>query len=151
MNPDPFPAPTVRRSSPPPAVIAAVLLMVPAAVTWLVAGVAFVVAIARGGRGDAMFLVWIIAMGILGICLLMVLLTVTGIRHAWRGRSNLLTKPAGVTVALFVVALVNLLIRKRLTYHPTMLTPLVVGSLALVALALLRSKPAKAWLTRDLH
>jgi len=118
--------------------------MLPAAGTWLVAGIGFLVATART-EGDAKFLLWIIASGILGISLLLVLMTLYGIRAAWRGRSTLLTVPAGFTMALFVLALINLLVRGRLDYTPTMLTPLIVGGLAGVAFVLLKSRPARAW------
>ncbi|MGW0434906.1 hypothetical protein ACWDV4_20500 [Micromonospora sp. NPDC003197] len=140
--PPPSAYPTLMRR--PPAVVAAALLMLPGAATWLAAGIGFLVAIART-EGDAKFLLWIIAFGILGVSLLLVLMTLHGIWAAWRGRSSLLTVPAGFTLALFVLALVNLLVQGRLNYTPTMLTPLIVGGLAGVALVLLKSRPARAW------
>ncbi|ASW57124.1 right-handed parallel beta-helix repeat-containing protein [Plantactinospora sp. KBS50] len=128
----------------PPAVIAAVLLMVPAALTWLVAGIGFTVATYRA-EGDPKWLLWIVALAILALCLLITFVTVIGIWLAWTGDSQILRGPAGITVALFLITLIMLLVRGRLHFERTMLTPLVVGALATVAIALLRSGPAKAW------
>jgi hypothetical protein len=133
-----------RRSGRPPVVVAAVLLMIPAALTWLVAGIGWLVVTSRL-EGDALFLFWILAVFILALCLLLVAMTISGMRHAWRGWSNLLRIPAGVTAALFALALIGLIVRRSISYEPTMVTPLVVGGLAGVAMVLLTSAPAKKW------
>ncbi len=137
-------SPAGDRPRRPPAVVAAVLLMVPAGLTWLAAGLGWLV-VTWGLEGDFLFLFWILAVVILALCLLLVGLTVSGMRHAWRGWSGLLAIPAGFTAALFVLTLATLLIRHRISYHPTMLTPLIVGGLAAVAVVLLKSGPAREW------
>jgi parallel beta-helix repeat protein len=131
----------VRR---PPAIVAAVLLMAPVAVTWLVAGIAWMVVTSRL-EGDALFLFWILAVFILLLCLLVTLMAVVAMATAWYGVTNAMNLPAGFTLAVFVLALVNLLVQHKIEYNPTMLTPLIVGSLAAVAAALARSAPAKKW------
>ncbi|MDG4762757.1 hypothetical protein O7632_01290 [Solwaraspora sp. WMMD406] len=129
----------------PLAVVFAVLLMVPAAVVWLIAGVGFVVATARS-EGSFKWLLWIVGLGILGICLLVVAMTLAGMWLAWAGDSNVLRVPAGFTVGLFVVVLVTLLAQGRLDYQPTMTTPLVIGTLAGISLVLLHTPAARRWL-----
>jgi len=124
--------------------------MAPAAVIWLIAGVGFLIATART-EGSPKSLLWILAIAILALCLLLVLMTLAGMRQAWQGRSTLLRIPAGFTLGLFVLALVNLLVQGRLDYKPTMTTPLVVGALAGVALILLSSGPAERWLRGGLR
>lgn len=128
----------------PPAVVAAVLLMVPAGLTWFAAAIGWLLVTWRL-EGDFLFLFWILAVLIVALCLLVTGMTISGIRHAWRGWSGLLAIPAGFTVALFVLTLVTLIGRGRISYHPTMLTPLIVGGLAAVALVLLRTGPARKW------
>lgn len=134
-----------RTSGRPPAVVAAVLLMIPTALTWFVAGIGWIVVTWRL-EGDFLFLFWILAVFIVALCMLLVAMTVSGIRHAWRGWSNMLRIPAGFTAGLFVVTLVVLLAQGKLSYQPTMLTPLVVGALAGIAAGLINSRPAKKWL-----
>ncbi|MET0495082.1 MAG: right-handed parallel beta-helix repeat-containing protein [Actinoplanes sp.] len=132
---------SVRR---PPQIVAAALLMIPAAVTWVVAGIAWMVVTSRL-EGDALFLFWIIALAILALCLFVAFMCVAGIRYAWRGGPKVLTIPAGFTMGLFVIAIITLIVQRKLEYKPTMLTPLIVGGLAAVALGMLNSKPADRW------
>ncbi|MGC5054868.1 hypothetical protein ACLQ2S_25860 [Micromonospora sp. DT48] len=136
--------PTPRR---PPVVIAAVLLMVPSIVIWLIAGFGFFAAMLRTeGDGLGKLLVVGIGAGVLAIALLMVMFASLGILMAWTGDNAAgLAVPAGFTFALFVVVIVTLLAQGKLSYHPTMVTPLVVGGLAGVSLALIKSPPARAW------
>ncbi|MFD0782439.1 hypothetical protein ACFQZ8_00650 [Micromonospora azadirachtae] len=136
----------VRR---PPTVIAAIVLMVPTAVTWLVAGVAFFVAMARSDGDGKVFLI-VLALLILALRLLLVAMTVGGMVLAWRraGAAGLQT-PATFTFGLFLVALVGLLVQGKLSFQPTMVTPLVVGGLSGVALALLKSRPTTDWFAGD--
>ncbi|WBB55561.1 hypothetical protein [Verrucosispora sp. WMMD573] len=131
----------------PVVVTLAALLMVPSIVVWLIAGVAFFLAMLRAeGDGLGRFLVVGIGAGILAIALLVVLLASMGIVLAWRGDNAAgLAVPAGFTFGLFVVVIVTLLAQGKLSYHPTMVTPLVVGGLAGVSLTLLKSPPARAW------
>lgn len=142
----PVPPATARR---PITVVAAILLMVPTALTWLVAGVAFFVAMARSDGDGKIFLI-VIAVLILALCLLLVAMTVGGMVLAWRraGTAGLRT-PATFTFGLFVVALVGLLVQGKLSFQPTMVTPLVVGGLSGVALALLKSRSARDWFAGD--
>jgi hypothetical protein len=128
----------------PPAIVAAVLLMIPAVLTWSAAGIGWTVVTWRL-EGDFLFLFWILAVVILGLCMLLAAMTVSGMRHAWRGWSNLLRIPAGFTAALFVLALVGFVVQQKVSYQPTMVTPLVVGGLAGVSAVLLNSRPAKNW------
>ncbi|GAA0363001.1 hypothetical protein [Micromonospora gifhornensis] len=144
---------TPTGASPPPpgrrpiVVTLAVVLMVPSIVTWLIAGIAFFRAmLAAEGTGLGRVLVVGIGAGVLAIALLMVLLAALGILMAWTGDSAQgLAVPAGFTFGLFVVVIVVLLVQGKLTFEPTMVTPLVVGGLAGVALALVKSPPARAW------
>ncbi|MEU4642029.1 hypothetical protein [Micromonospora sp. NPDC023814] len=143
-------APVPPTAAPRPiTVVAAILLMVPTALTWLVAGVAFFVAMARSDGDGKTFLI-VIAVLILALCLLLVAMTVGGMVLAWRraGAAGLRT-PATFTFGLFVVALVGLLVQGKLSFQPTMVTPLVVGGLAGVALALLKSRSARDWFGGD--
>lgn len=59
--------------------------------------------------------------------------------------------PATFTFGLFAISLVSLLVQGKLTFQPTMVTPLVVGGLSGVALALLKSRPAKDWFAGNRH
>ncbi|RIV34346.1 hypothetical protein [Micromonospora radicis] len=138
------PTPRARR---PIAVTLAALLMVPAIVTWLIAGIAFFVAMLRAeGDGIGRILVVGIGAAVLALALLMVFLASMGILMAWTGDSaEGLTVPAGFTFGLFVVVIVVLLVQGKLSYQPTMVTPLVVGGLAGVSIALIKSPPARAW------
>lgn len=43
------------------------------------------------------------------------------------------------------MVIVTLLAQGKLSYHPTMVTPLVVGGLAGVSLILIKTPPARAW------
>jgi hypothetical protein len=133
-----------RSSGRPPAVVAAALLMIPTALTWFAAGIGWIVVTWRL-EGDFLFLFWILAVFIVALCMLLVAMTVSGIRHAWRGWSNMLRIPAGFTAGLFVLTLVVLLVQGKLSYQPTMLTPLVVGGLAGISAGLINSRPAKTW------
>ncbi|MGW4497967.1 hypothetical protein ACWENR_05015 [Micromonospora sp. NPDC004336] len=139
----PAPPTAARR---PITVVAAILLMVPTALTWLVAGVAFFVAMARSDGDGKIFLI-VLAVLILALCLLLVAMTVGGMVLAWRraGGTAGLRTPATFTFGLFVVTLVGLLVQGKLDFQPTMVTPLVVGGLSGVALALLKSRSAKDW------
>ncbi|GIJ79989.1 hypothetical protein SAMN05443287_11764 [Micromonospora phaseoli] len=158
LGPSPAQQPTGAWGTPPATlpprrrpvvVILAVLLMVPSIVTWLIAGFAFFRAMLRSeGDGLGRFLVVCIGAGGLGIALLVVLLGSLGMLMAWVGDSaEGLAVPAGFTFGLFVVVIVVLLVQGKLSYHPTMVTPLVVGGLAGVSLALIKSPPARAWFT----
>ncbi|WP_146605808.1 hypothetical protein [Micromonospora craterilacus] len=152
-TPDPAmpPGPAAAGSGPasrrPMVVTLAVLLMLPAVVTWLIAGIAFFLAMMRTeGDGLGKFLVVVIGAVVLALALLVVLLASLGILIAWRGDgAEGLTVPAGFTFGLFVVVIVTLLVQGKLSYQPTMVTPLVVGGLAGVSLALIKSPPARAW------
>jgi hypothetical protein len=139
------PGPTPRRR--PVVVIIAVLLMVPSIVIWLIAGVAFFRAMLRAeGDGLGKVLVVGIGAGVLAIALLVVLLASMGILMAWTGDNAAgLAVPAGFTFGLFVVVIVTLLALGKISYHPTMVTPLVVGGLAGMSLVLIKSPPARAW------
>ncbi|MFG2062002.1 hypothetical protein ACGFIK_11345 [Micromonospora sp. NPDC048871] len=154
----PMPAPGAPGGQPAPAagkpsarrpfvVTLAVLLMLPSIVTWLIAGIAFFRAM-LGAEGDGLgrALVVGIGAGVLAIALLVVMLGALGILMAWTGDSAQgLAVPAGFTFGLFVVVLVVLLVQGKLSFAPTMVTPLVVGGLAGVALALIKSPPARTW------
>ncbi|NGM15746.1 hypothetical protein O3597_26695 [Verrucosispora sp. WMMA2044] len=137
--------PTPRRR--PVVVTVAVLLMVPSIVLWLIAGFAFFRAMLRAeGDGLGKVLVVGIGAGVLAIALLVVLLAAMGIFMAWTGDNAAgLAVPAGFTFGLFVVVIVTLLAQGKLSYHPTMVTPLVVGGLAGVSLILIKTPPARAW------
>ncbi|MFY1635106.1 hypothetical protein ACN27F_17840 [Solwaraspora sp. WMMB335] len=135
-------SPTRRR---PVAVVTAVLLMLPAALLWLVGGIAFVSAIARL-QGDAMFLFWLLAVAVAGLCLLVTLMTAAGMWIAWQGGPGVLRVPAGLTFGLLLAALAVLVLLDKVAYEPTMLTPMVVGGLAGTALLLLATPPARRWL-----
>ncbi|MEV6695181.1 hypothetical protein AB0M35_27285 [Micromonospora sp. NPDC051196] len=136
--------PPVRR---PVVVTLAALLMLPSIVTWLIAGIAFFRAM-LGAEGDGLGRVLVVGIGagVLAIALLVVLLAALGTLMAWTGDSAQgLAVPAGFTFGLFVVVIVVLLVQGKLSFEPTMVTPLVVGGLAGVALALIKSRPARAW------
>ncbi|GAB3855300.1 hypothetical protein GCM10029963_49860 [Micromonospora andamanensis] len=139
------PSPAARRR--PFVVTLAVLLMVPSIVIWLIAGIAFFRAMLRAeGDGLGKFLVVGIGAGVLAIALLVALLAALGILMAWTGDNPAgLAVPAGFTFGLFVVVIVTLLAQGKLSYHPTMVTPLVVGGLAGVSLGLIKSPQARAW------
>ncbi|GIJ08384.1 hypothetical protein ACFFMR_29435 [Micromonospora andamanensis] len=131
----------------PVAVTLAVFLMVPAVLTWLIGGIAFFRALLNAeGDGLGKVLVVGIGAGVLAIALLVVLLAGMGILMAWTGdNASGLAVPAGFTFGLFVVVIVTLLAQGKLSYQPTMITPLVVGGLAGVSLVLVKSPPARAW------
>jgi len=129
----------------PAVVVAAVLLTIPTAALWLVAGLAFLVVTYRA-EGDAKFLLWIIAFAIFGLCLLLVFMTLAGMRIVWVGGPNMLRAPAGFTAGLLLVVLGCLLLFGKVEYHPTMLMPMVVGALAGLAVILLATPPARHWL-----
>lgn len=136
-------APAERR---PLAVVAAVWLMVPTAIIWLVAGFAFMVVTYRA-EGDAKFLLWIIAAAILGLCLMLVFMTLAGMRIAWVGGHGALRIPAGFTCGTLLVLLTGLVLFDKVEYHRTMLPPMAVGGLAGAALILLATPAARRWLT----
>ncbi|MBX7270169.1 hypothetical protein KIF24_31870 [Micromonospora sp. Llam7] len=138
-------SPAPRRR--PVVVTLAILLMLPAIVIWLIAGIAFFRAMLHTeGDGLGKILVVGIGAGALAIALLVALLASLGILMAWTGDSAAgLAVPAGFTFGLFVVVIVTLLAQGKLGYHPTMVTPLVVGGLAGMSLALIKSPPARAW------
>ncbi len=131
----------------PIAVTLAILLMVPSVVIWLIAGIAFFRAMLRAdGDGPGRLLVVGIGAAVLALALLVVLLTSLGMMMAWQGDGSAgLVVPAAFTFGIFVVVIVTLLVQDKLTYQPTMVTPLVVGGLAGVALALVMTPPARAW------
>ncbi|MFG2059420.1 hypothetical protein ACGFI9_35955 [Micromonospora sp. NPDC048930] len=144
-HPDAPPSPLPPPARPPTAVVTAILLMVPTALTWLVAGVAFFAAMARSDGDGKIFLI-VIAVPILALCLLVTVITVGGMVLAWRRTgAEGLRIPAAFTFGLFAISLLSLLVQGKLSFHPTMVTPLVVGGLSGVALALLKSRPAKDW------
>ncbi|GGM60577.1 hypothetical protein GCM10011608_52060 [Micromonospora sonchi] len=149
--PSPPPGPPAAESNSrarrPPVVTLAALLMLPAIVTWLIAGIAFFLAMLRTeGDGLGRILVVGIGAGVLALALLVVFLASIGILMAWTGdNAQGLAVPASFTFGLFVVVIVVLLAQGKLTYQPTMVTPLVVGGLAGVSLALIKSSPARAW------
>ena len=140
------PPPVARPRRRPPAVVAAVVLMLPVMLTWAVAGVAFSVAMLRGE--GSMILILALVIPIFALCTLLALMTLTGLFTAWSGRGTALKVPAVFTFSLFFLALINMLVRRQLSFQPTMVTPLVVGAMAGAAFALLRSAPAKAWFGR---
>ncbi|WP_433530410.1 hypothetical protein ACQPYA_30360 [Micromonospora sp. CA-263727] len=147
----PPPGPPARGPHPagrrPIVVTLAVLLMLPAIVTWLIAGIAFLRAMLRA-EGDGLGRILVVGIGaaVLALALLVVLLAALGSAMAWQGASaEGLTVPAAFTFGLFVVVIVTLLVQGKLSYQPTMVTPLVVGGLAGVSLALIKSPPARAW------
>ncbi|QOC89813.1 hypothetical protein [Micromonospora craniellae] len=131
----------------PVVVTLAVLLMVPAVAVWLVAGIAFFLAMLRTeGSGIGRLLVVGIGGAVLALALLVVFLASLGMMMAWQGDGAAgLVVPAGFTFGIFVVVIVTLLTQGKLTFEPTMVTPLVVGGLAGVSLALVCSPPARAW------
>ncbi|WP_431727991.1 hypothetical protein [Verrucosispora sp. TAA-831] len=145
-----LPAPGRTAAPRPPVVTLAVLLMVPAVVVWLVAGIAFFLAMLRTeGTGIGRLLVVGIGGAVLALALLVVFLASLGMMMAWQGDGAAgLTVPAGFTFGIFVVVIVTLLSQGKLTFQPTMVTPLVVGGLAGVSLALVCSPPARAWFAR---
>lgn len=136
---------TVEPRRPPAAVVAAVWLMLPTAIIWLVAGLAFLVVTFRA-EGDAKFLLWIIAVAILGLCLMLVFMTLAGMRLTWVGGEAALRTPAGFTFGVLLVLLTGLVLFGKVEYHHTMLPPMAVGGLAGVALILLETPPARRWL-----
>ncbi|MDG4794501.1 hypothetical protein [Micromonospora sp. WMMD1082] len=119
----------------------------PSVVIWLIGGIAFFLAMLRT-EGDGLGRILVVGIGaaVLALALLVVLLASLGMLMAWLGdTAEGLTAPAGLTFGLFVVVIVTLLVQGKLSYHPTMVTPLVVGALAGVSLALLKTPPARAW------
>ncbi|WFE25949.1 hypothetical protein O7623_21645 [Solwaraspora sp. WMMD791] len=144
MVPEPASAPAAAAPRRPAVVVAAVLLAIPTAVLWLVAGVA-ILRVGFGAEGLAAFLMWIIAAGIFGICLLLLLMTLGGMRVVWTGGPNMLQLPAGVTVGLVLVVPGVLLLLGRIDYNRTMVAPMIVGGLAGLALILLETPPARRW------
>lgn len=128
----------------PGTIVAAAVLMIPVCVTWFVAGIAWVVVTSRM-EGDGMIFYWILAVAILAVCLLVAYISVAGAMEVWRGTSARMRIPAGFTVGLFFIALINLLVNRRITFSPTQLTPLVVGAVAGVAIFLTHTKSATAW------
>jgi hypothetical protein len=132
----------------PGTIVAAAVLMIPVCVTWFVAGIAWVVVTSRM-EGDGMIFFWILAVAILAVCLLLAFISAVGAMEVWRGTSTRMKIPAGFTVGLFFIALINLLVNGRITFSPTQLTPLVVGAVAGVAIFLTHTKSATAWFGAD--
>lgn len=129
----------------PPTVIVAVILMVPVFVTWLVAGVAWLVVVARTPGDTGRIFWWILGALIFALCLFVAYMSAVGAVQAWRGHSTKMKIPAGFTVALFVIALINLFVHGRISYSPSQIVPLVVGAMAGAALVLIGSRSATAW------
>lgn len=140
---DPTPPAAARR---PPAVIAAVLLMVPVFAVWLFCAIAFSVAMAR--TEGAAFLKYALAIPISGLCLFVAYMCFVAIRSAWRGTANRLQVPAGFTFTLFGLALIRLVMERKLEFEPTMTTPIVLGVIAAVALGLSNTAAAREWFER---
>lgn len=134
------PASTVRR---PPAVIAAVLLMVPVFAVWLFCAVAFWVGMAR--TEGAALLRYALAIPISGLCLFVAYMSAVSIHNAWKGTVNRLQVPAGFTFFLFALAVINLVVQRKLEFEPTMITPIVLGVMAAVALRLSNTAAAREW------
>jgi hypothetical protein len=128
-------------------VIAAIVLIAPATVLWPVAGAAFVVSVTRM-ESSAMALWWALATMILGLCLFIGYMGARGSYEAWRGTTKRVRIPAIFSCSMFLVAIINLLVKGKIDYDPTQILPLVVGTLAGVALVLLRTPAAEAWFNR---
>jgi hypothetical protein len=148
--PSGFPTPpnpaAPAHASRPAAIVAAVVLMLPVAAVWLVCAVAWGVAMARMD-GAAIF-AWALGIPISGLCLLVTYMGFVAIRDAWRGTRNVLQVPAGFTFSLFGLVLIRLLVERKLEFEPTMVTPIVLGVMAGVALGLSRTRPAQEWFAR---
>jgi hypothetical protein len=133
-------APTRRR---PPAVIAAVLLMVPVCAVWLFCAIAFAVAMIRSGNVG--FLTWALIIPISGLCLFVAYMCAVATHNAWSGTVNRLQVPANFTFFLFALVVVRLVVERKLEFEPTMITPIVLGVMAAIALALSKTAAAQAW------
>jgi hypothetical protein len=130
----------------PPAVIAAVLLMVPVGAVWLFCAVAFSVAMAR--TEGAAFFKYALAIPISGLCLFVAYMCAVSIHNAWRGTANRLQVPANFTFFLFAIVVIRLVVTRKLEFDPTMITPLVLGVAAAVALRLSSTAAAREWFDR---
>jgi threonine/homoserine/homoserine lactone efflux protein len=130
----------------PPAVIAAVLLMVSVCAVWLFCATAFSVAMAR--TEAAAFLKYALAIPISGLCLFVAYMCAVSIHNAWRGTANRLQVPANLSFVLFALVVVRLLVERKLEFEPTMITPIVLGVMAAIALRLSSTPAARGWFDR---
>jgi hypothetical protein len=117
--------------------------MLPVCAVWLFCAMAFSVAMART-EGDA-FWKYALAIPISGLCLFVAYMCAVSIRNAWRGTINRLQVPAGFTFFLFALVLVRLVTERKLEFDPTMITPIVLGVMAAVALRLSNTDAAREW------
>ena len=127
----------------PAAVVAAVLLMVPVCAVWLFCAVAFAVAMIRSG--NAGILTWALIIPISGLCLFVAYMCAVAIYNAWRGTVNRLQVPANFTFFLFALVVVRLVTTRKLEFEPTMITPIVLGVMAGIALYLSNTPAARGW------
>ena len=139
------PATAARRR--PPELVAAVLLMVPVGAVWAFLAVAWGVVMART-EGDT-FLKVMLAVPISALCALVAFMSFVALRQAWRGTRNRLSVPAGFTFVLFAITLVRLVVERKLAFEPTMITPIVLGLMAGVALRLANTAAAQEWFSRS--
>jgi hypothetical protein len=65
--------------------------------------------------------------------------------NAWQGTVNRLQVPANFTFFLFALVVVRLVVERKLEFEPTMITPIVLGVMAAIALALSKTAAAQAW------
>jgi hypothetical protein len=145
-QPPPNEAPAPPAVTRPPAIVAAVLLMIPVGAIWVVCAVAWGVAMARMD-GAAIF-GWALGVPVCALCLLVAYMSFVAIRDAWRGTHDRLSIPAGFTFTLFALVVIRLVIGRRLEFEPTMVTPIVLGVMAGIAMALSRTPPALEWFAR---
>lgn len=133
----------------PATVVLAVVLMAPVFVAWLVGGFVWLVVTARTEGDTGMIFLWILAIAILALCLLLAFMCGIGMIQAWRGQSQKIRIPAYFTFALFFIALLNLIIKGKISFTPSQLVPLILGAFAGIALFLLSRKSAAAWFARS--
>ena len=120
--------------------------MVVVAATWTFLGVAWAVVMART-EGVMLFRV-LLAVLICALCGLLALMSGVSVIQTWRGTRPLLKIPAGFTASLFVVAVINLLIHRRIDWTPNQLIPIAVGLVAGAAIVLSSTQSAIEWFTR---
>ncbi|WP_055480614.1 hypothetical protein [Sphaerimonospora mesophila] len=131
----------------PLSVVLAVVLMAPVCAAWLAGGFVWLVVTARM-EGDGMIFFWILAVVILALCLLVGYMAGAGMIQAWRGQTQKIRIPAYFTLALFGIALLNLIVKGKISFEPSQLVPLVLGAMAGVALILLNRSASAAWFAR---
>ncbi|MDP9849043.1 hypothetical protein [Streptosporangium lutulentum] len=132
----------------PTSVVLGVVLMVPVFLAWLAAGPAWMV-VTSNMEGDGMILFWILGVAILALCLLLAFMAGAGMLQAWRGQSMKISIPAGFTLFLFFISVLNMIINGKIDFAPSQLVPLVLGACAGAALFLLNGASASAWFARS--